>query len=400
MMRALGYNRLISMENFRTPNFPLTGDILVWLVKRFDPDAEVHDLYTTEEDKVLLVRSAAEFMALKGNVMLNTKRIYQADGYAVRELLKIASLLYEALRAHAGGNDSNGNSGSGTWGTSSSIDVTAYIQDLRLSRELASQVTTKGATIYELLAKEIEMRDARNASINNLLELGKVESAIREAITFTKESIENTKSLIENVSSTESSFDTKIEKKQSELDRNQKRLQTLKKVRPAFLEEFERLEIELQQLYQEYITRTRCIAYLEQQQEEAAQAESERMQKRQKETMKFMEELQMEDARRLLDSEMSDVAHTGLTPPNAGLAKPTRRLRTATASKMRLTTGRQKVYGSMNPNDDDSNSYDSDSDLLLDDDDDDGNSEFLGSAADDMEGLPPESKSDPSDDDF
>uniref|UniRef100_A0A0K8SZA6 Clusterin-associated protein 1 n=2 Tax=Lygus hesperus TaxID=30085 RepID=A0A0K8SZA6_LYGHE len=388
MMRALGYTRLISMENFRTPNFTLTADILVWLVKRFDPDADIHDLYTTEEDRVLLVRSAAEFMALKGNVMLNTKRIYQADGYAVRELLKIASLLYEALRAH-------GNDVTPSWGstTGSSIDVTSYIQDLRLSRELASQVTSKGAVIYDLLAKEIEMREARNASINNLLEMGKVEVAIKEAITFSKESIQNTKSLIENVAITESSLDAKIEKKQSELERNQKRLQTLKKVRPAFLEEFEKLEVELQGLYQEYITRTRCIAYLEQQQEEAQVAEQERMQKRQKETRKLMEELQMEDARRLMESEMG----MGDTPISMS-SKPTRRLRTATASKMRLTTGRGRVYGSMTAADDDDNSYDSDSDLLLDEDD-DGNSEFLGSA-DDMEGLPLESKSEPSDDDF
>lgn len=29
---------------------------------------------------------------------MNTKRLYQADGYAVKELLKIATLLYDALR--------------------------------------------------------------------------------------------------------------------------------------------------------------------------------------------------------------------------------------------------------------------------------------------------------------
>lgn len=35
MMRALGYPRLISMENFRTPNFMLVAEILTWLVKRY-----------------------------------------------------------------------------------------------------------------------------------------------------------------------------------------------------------------------------------------------------------------------------------------------------------------------------------------------------------------------------
>ena len=33
-MRCLGYPRLISMENFRTPNFELVADLLYWLLKR------------------------------------------------------------------------------------------------------------------------------------------------------------------------------------------------------------------------------------------------------------------------------------------------------------------------------------------------------------------------------
>jgi hypothetical protein len=37
MMRALGYPSLISMESFRSPNFPLVADLLVWLSKRFRP---------------------------------------------------------------------------------------------------------------------------------------------------------------------------------------------------------------------------------------------------------------------------------------------------------------------------------------------------------------------------
>lgn len=62
MMRALGYNRLISMENFRTPNFPLVAEILIWLVHRFEPDADIHTEFGTEDDRVLLVRSVAQFM--------------------------------------------------------------------------------------------------------------------------------------------------------------------------------------------------------------------------------------------------------------------------------------------------------------------------------------------------
>lgn len=35
MMRALGYPRLISLENFHAPNFMLVAEVLLWLVKRW-----------------------------------------------------------------------------------------------------------------------------------------------------------------------------------------------------------------------------------------------------------------------------------------------------------------------------------------------------------------------------
>lgn len=38
--------------------------------------------------------------ASKAHIKLNTKKLYMADGYAVKELLKIASLLYSAMRAN------------------------------------------------------------------------------------------------------------------------------------------------------------------------------------------------------------------------------------------------------------------------------------------------------------
>lgn len=34
IMRGLGYPRLISIENFRNPNFELVADILYWLAQR------------------------------------------------------------------------------------------------------------------------------------------------------------------------------------------------------------------------------------------------------------------------------------------------------------------------------------------------------------------------------
>lgn len=97
MMRALGYPRLISMENFRIPNFPLVAEILSWLVKRYDTSADLHCDIDTQQDRVIFIKMSAQFMATRAHIRLNTKKLYQADGYAVKELLKVTSTLYEAM---------------------------------------------------------------------------------------------------------------------------------------------------------------------------------------------------------------------------------------------------------------------------------------------------------------
>lgn len=44
------------------------------------------------------VRILCSFQATKAHVKLNTKKLYQADGYAVKEILKVITPLYRALR--------------------------------------------------------------------------------------------------------------------------------------------------------------------------------------------------------------------------------------------------------------------------------------------------------------
>lgn len=62
MLRALGYPHLVSLESFRNPNFPLVANLLVWLVKRFDPDTDLSQEIENVEGRVSLIRGTAEFM--------------------------------------------------------------------------------------------------------------------------------------------------------------------------------------------------------------------------------------------------------------------------------------------------------------------------------------------------
>ncbi|KAF1789493.1 Clusterin-associated protein-1 [Phytophthora cactorum] len=98
MMRSLGYPRPISMENFRKPNFELVSDLLYWMVKKYDPSSSVTEEIDTEDDRVEFLTQVATEVLAKARIRLNPKKLYAADGFAVKELIKLARVLYEASR--------------------------------------------------------------------------------------------------------------------------------------------------------------------------------------------------------------------------------------------------------------------------------------------------------------
>jgi len=98
MLRSLGYPRLISIENFKAPNFQLVAEILKWLIHRYDYNVVIPTDTETEQDRVIFIKSIAQFIATKAYIKLNTKRLYMADGYAVKEMIKFTQLLYNAMK--------------------------------------------------------------------------------------------------------------------------------------------------------------------------------------------------------------------------------------------------------------------------------------------------------------
>lgn len=258
---------------------------------------------------------------MKTNVKLNTKKLYQADGYAVKEMLKIATLLYDAQSSSsAEQNQSSGNQ------NVVDFDISDKINELKTTRHLASQLTINGATLFDLLGREVELREIRNTKIARQFDTSEIEVALKEVIENTRKEINETKKQIDNVKvnificdktcllwllvlkiacltftkcliviqqhnlsnnkynlilkETEQNLDARIERRKTELDRNQKRLHTLKKVRPAFMEEFEKLEVELRALYDDYLQKFRYLAYLEHLYEDTAKMEQERFERR------------------------------------------------------------------------------------------------------------------------
>uniref|UniRef100_K7GFA8 Clusterin associated protein 1 n=1 Tax=Pelodiscus sinensis TaxID=13735 RepID=K7GFA8_PELSI len=305
MMRALGYPRLISMENFRTPNFMLVSEVLLWLCKRYEPQTDVPSDVETEQDRIFFIKAVAQFMATKAHIKLNTKKLYQADGYAVKELLKITSVLYNAMKTKGMETTAVAEEESSKF----KFDLGSKIADLKAARQLASEITSRGASLYDLLGKEVELRELRTESIARPLEINETEKVMKIAIKDVLEQVQKTRDMLNNVASDEANLEAKIEKRKLELERNQKRLQTLQSVRPAFMDEYEKIEEELQKQYSSYLEKFRNLAYLEQQLDDHHRLEQERFEEAEN-SLRLMQNRLKEEEKRILktgNNEDSDI---------------------------------------------------------------------------------------------
>ena len=77
------------------------------------------------------------------------------------------------------------------------------------------------------------------------------------------EQAESLRSALANLQGDEATLQQRIDKKKGELDRHEKRLSSLKAVRPAFMDEYEKLEMDLNVQYSLYLQSWRNLSYLE-----------------------------------------------------------------------------------------------------------------------------------------
>ncbi len=67
IMRSLGFNRIISIQNFKLPNFNLLAEILYWFIQRFDHNAEIPINIQEDKDRVENSESYIYTLTIYGN---------------------------------------------------------------------------------------------------------------------------------------------------------------------------------------------------------------------------------------------------------------------------------------------------------------------------------------------
>lgn len=304
VMRSLGYHRLISVENFRTPNFELVADILDWLLHRFEPNCGISDDITTEARRVEFIKSVCERVLLRTSTKLNTRKLYGADGYAVKELLKLAMVLYDAQKSV------NENS---EFGTDESFGLSSKLSDLKSTRSLCSQIVETGAGLFDLLQREADTRvdrekalrflDGMSRNLESNSEHEVVERAVMSMLGNHGQNLDQLKQMSEELQRDEKSLEQKIKKKRQELERCKKRLTSLVNVRPAFMDEYEQLEQQFERYYEQYVGRFRNLDYLEYALDSLNREEKERMEENERALKRMQKRLRDEEWRLLRGEE-------------------------------------------------------------------------------------------------
>ena len=333
------------------------------LSHRYDPEISISDEISTESDRVLFLKSTAKIMLSKARVKLNLKRLYAADGYAVRELLKIANMLRDATTKAEGREDAV---------AVESLDLDRKNLDPKQVREHATDITRCGAFLYDVLQNEIQSRDLRYRAVNSNIDLEEIERAVQNSIQSVKENITNLDIQLDELEKDKTNLESKIEKRRTELERSEKRLSTLQSVRPAYMDEYEQLQAKMQDLYTKYLERHRNLEYLESQLElhrsteqrqiDAASKKIRKMQRRlQDEEMRILRgEVAIDDEDDAEDDEITDMTdESGFLSPGQSTLPTRRRSIVATELPDNLVSSAEKtVQGSLAMNDEDEDSED------------------------------------------
>jgi len=169
-------------------------------------------------------------------------------------------------------------------------------------RQLASEITSKGAAIHDVLGHQLKMKAQRNQVLQRNFQLDQIELALDNQMKKMQQQIAERQEAIANIAATELALDQKLEKKNLELQRLRKRLDTMKNIRPPFMDEFEKLENDLRQSYDEYVDKFRCLSYLEQQWQELEKNEQQELEERQAAARKMAERLRLEETLQALEA--------------------------------------------------------------------------------------------------
>lgn len=178
------------------------------------------------------------------------------------------------------------------------------------ARSLLNEIAEISTRLNGLLKNESEDRRERAKALQFLnsvsdggggtAEQDHLESSIARLVDGANAAVERLDKQCKIMISNQRGIQEKIRKKTIDIERTTKRLESLRHIRPAYMDEYEQLEEELQVEYESYVVRLRNVDYLEGELAFFEQAATER-QKKAERSMKRMQKKVREEELRILN---------------------------------------------------------------------------------------------------
>lgn len=199
-----------------------------WLIDQYEPGTVLPGGTDTESERILLVRSSVEFLVIKANIKLNPLRLYSGTAAAACELLKVVNLIFKRPSNQL--HDSNDKQ----YRKLGDIDIDDKVKARQRGRELSSELTHLGATLYDLLRKENENQEKRNVQAGRQMEQSNADKILSGVVTSANLKLSGDKGQLEAVLVEKHAISAKVDRKKADLERLRQRLDTLQKIRYIF----------------------------------------------------------------------------------------------------------------------------------------------------------------------
>jgi clusterin-associated protein 1 len=235
------------------------------MVQKLDGTIPNYDSIGSEDGRVQFLDDIASDVATLTNINLDRRNLYAADDRAVKELVKVANILDEALTL---AEDEASTS------SDQNIQPQKTLLAAKRASSLVGEITEISARLSSVLDNAGEDGKERTKALRFLKSTSGVpgDSSQRDRHIDSTMSLflESTKAAVERLDkqckiliSNQRGMEEKIRKKTIDLERTSKRLESLGNVRPAYMDEYEKLEEELHVEHERYVVRLRNVDYLE-----------------------------------------------------------------------------------------------------------------------------------------
>lgn len=230
-LKILGYPKHLQVSTLYTTqgsleNFELVFDILRWLIDQYEPGAVILGGTESEVDRIVLARSCVEFFVIKAGLKLSALRLYAATASSATELMKVVRLLMKRPVDELPEKEEH------RFGRFGDSHVDDNIQTRMRGKELSTELTHLGASLFELLGREEqENQEKRNIQAGRQLEQSNVERILSGVVTAANLKMNADKGKLEAALAEKQAIASKVDRKKADLERLKQRLDTLQKIR-------------------------------------------------------------------------------------------------------------------------------------------------------------------------